>query len=95
MQGLNVRDWLHVMDHCSGIDAVIERGTAGEVYNIGGGNEVRNVDLTHMLLRLAERPESLIKEGAGSPGTRPPLQPRHVEASCDWAGSLVSASSRA
>ncbi len=59
--GLNVRDWLHVMDHCSGIDAVIERGTTGEVYNIGGGNEVRNVDLTYMLLRLAERPESLIR----------------------------------
>ena len=50
------------MDHCRGIDVVIERGTAGEVYNIGGGNEVRNVDLTHMLLRLAERPESLIKK---------------------------------
>ena len=60
--GLNVRDWLHVMDHCSGIDAVIERGNTGEVYNIGGGNEVRNVDLTHMLLRLAERPESLIRK---------------------------------
>jgi dTDP-glucose 4,6-dehydratase len=60
--GLNIRDWMHVMDHCRGIDAVIERGKAGEVYNIGGGNEVRNVDLTHMLLRLAERPESLIKK---------------------------------
>ena len=60
--GLNVRDWLHVMDHCRGIDTVIERGEAGQVYNIGGGNEVRNVDLTHMLLRLADRPESLIKK---------------------------------
>jgi len=60
-KGLNIRDWLHVMDHCRGIDLVIERGQAGEVYNIGGGNEVRNVDLTHMLLRFAERPESLIK----------------------------------
>ena len=59
--GLNIRDWLHVMDHCRGIDVAIERGKAGEVYNIGGGNEVRNVDLTHMLLRLAERPDSLIK----------------------------------
>ncbi|RPI55490.1 MAG: dTDP-glucose 4,6-dehydratase [Acidobacteria bacterium] len=59
--GSNIRDWLHVTDHCRGIDAVIERGHAGEVYNIGGGNEVRNVDLTHMLLRLADRPESLIR----------------------------------
>lgn len=59
--GLNIRDWMHVMDHCRGVDAVIERGAPGEVYNIGGGNEVRNVDLTHMLLRLTERPDSLIK----------------------------------
>ena len=59
--GLNIRDWLHVMDHCRGIDVVIASGTTGEVYNIGGGNEVRNVDLTHMLLRLADRPQSLIK----------------------------------
>jgi len=59
--GLNVRDWLHVMDHCRGIDVVIDRGIAGEVYNIGGGNEVRNVDLTHMLLRLADRPDSLVR----------------------------------
>jgi len=60
--GLNIRDWLHVTDHCRGIDVAIERGRAGEVYNIGGGNEVRNVDLTHLLLRLAERPDSLIKQ---------------------------------
>ena len=60
--GLNIRDWLHVTDHCRGIDVVIERGKAGEVYNIGGGNEVRNVDLTHTLLRLTDRPDSLIKK---------------------------------
>ncbi|HKY20638.1 MAG TPA: dTDP-glucose 4,6-dehydratase [Vicinamibacterales bacterium] len=59
--GLNIRDWLHVLDHCRGIDVAIERGKQGEVYNIGGGNEVRNVDLTHTLLRLTERPDSLIK----------------------------------
>src|SRR6187401_3252946 len=53
--GLNERDWLHVTDHCRGIDTVIARGTAGDVYNIGGGNEVRNIDLTHMLLELAGR----------------------------------------
>jgi dTDP-glucose 4,6-dehydratase len=60
-EGLNVRDWLHVMDHCRGIDVAIERGVSGEVYNIGGGNEVRNVDLTHQLLKLTDRPLSLIK----------------------------------
>src|SRR3954454_2383100 len=51
--GLNVRDWIHVTDHCRGIDVAIGRGTPGDVYNIGGGNEVRNVDLTHQLLELA------------------------------------------
>jgi len=61
-EGLNIRDWLHVMDHCRGVDMVIERGTRGEVYNIGGGNEVRNVDLTHLLLRLADRDTSLIRK---------------------------------
>jgi dTDP-glucose 4,6-dehydratase len=66
--GLNIRDWLHVMDHCRGLDVVIERGQPGEVYNIGGGNEVRNVDLTHALLRLAERPDSLIKRVQDRPG---------------------------
>ena len=60
-EGLNIRDWIHVMDHCRGLDTVIERGSPGEVYNIGGGNEVRNVDLTHTLLELAGRSESLIR----------------------------------
>jgi dTDP-glucose 4,6-dehydratase len=66
--GLNVRDWLHVMDHCRGLDVVIERGKPGEVYNIGGSNEVRNVDLTHTLLRLLDRPDSLIKKVQDRPG---------------------------
>ena len=59
--GLNVRDWLHVEDHCRALDLIIERGHAGETYNIGGGNEVRNVDLTHTILALVDRPASLIK----------------------------------
>jgi dTDP-glucose 4,6-dehydratase len=58
--GLNVRDWLHVDDHCRGIDLLIERGENGEVYNIGGGNEVQNVDLTRRILQLTGRPASLI-----------------------------------
>jgi len=58
--GGNVRDWLHVLDHCRALDMLIDAGTSGEVYNVGGGNEVRNVDLTHDLLRLLEKPTSLI-----------------------------------
>src|SRR5918993_5154115 len=48
--GRNVRDWLHVDDHCRAIDLLIEKGVSGEVYNIGGGNDVMNVDLTHRIL---------------------------------------------
>src|SRR3954463_3171229 len=59
--GLNERDWLHVDDHCRGIDLLIEKGAPGEVYNIGGGNEVKNVDLTHRILELVGRPPSLIR----------------------------------
>ncbi len=59
--GRNVRDWLHVDDHCRGIDLLIEKGVNGEVYNIGGGNEVMNVDLTHRILDALGKPVSLIK----------------------------------
>ncbi len=50
--GLNVRDWLHVIDHCEAVLAVLERGAVGEVYNIGGNNEQSNVNLTHTILDL-------------------------------------------
>jgi dTDP-glucose 4,6-dehydratase len=66
--GLNVRDWLHVDDHCRAIDLLIERGQNGEVYNIGGGNEVANVDLTHRILALTGRSASLITRVADRPG---------------------------
>lgn len=66
--GLNVRDWLHVEDHCRALDLLIERGTPGEVYNIGGGNLVSNVDLTRRILALLDRPESLIQPVPDRPG---------------------------
>jgi dTDP-glucose 4,6-dehydratase len=66
--GLNVRDWLHVDDHCRAIDLLIEHGQPGEVYNVGGGNEVRNLDLTHQILELTGRPPSLIRPVADRPG---------------------------
>ena len=59
--GLNVRDWLHVDDHCRGVDLLIEKGVNGEVYNIGGGNEVPNVELTTRILQLTGKPDSLIR----------------------------------
>jgi dTDP-glucose 4,6-dehydratase len=66
--GRNVRDWLHVDDHCRAIDLLIEQGASGEVYNIGGGNEVMNVDLTHRILAVLGKPTSLIKPVADRPG---------------------------
>ena len=66
--GLNVRDWLHVDDHCRALDLLIEQGQSGETYNIGGGNEVTNLDLTHHILSLLDRPASLIEPVADRPG---------------------------
>lgn len=59
--GLNVRDWIHVDDHCEAILAAVQRGRPGEVYNVGANNEHPNVELTHMLLRLTGRDDSFIE----------------------------------
>ena len=66
--GLNVRDWLHVLDHCRAINLLIEKGSNGEVYNIGGGNEVTNIDLTHRILDGLGKPRTLIRPVADRPG---------------------------
>lgn len=66
--GRNVRDWLHVDDHCRAIDLLLEHGTDGEVYNIGGGNDVMNVDLTNRILESLDKPLTLIKPVADRPG---------------------------
>jgi dTDP-glucose 4,6-dehydratase len=66
--GQNERDWLHVDDHCRAVDLLIDKGESGEVYNIGGGNQVKNVDLTHRLLDLLGKPAALIKPVADRPG---------------------------
>lgn len=58
--GENVRDWIHVRDHCRGIDAALRRGRIGEIYNFGGGCELKNIDLTRTLLDLLGKPASLI-----------------------------------
>ena len=59
--GRNIRDWIHVEDHCSGIDAVLHNGKIGEVYNIGGKNEIRNIDIVKTILRLLDKDESQIE----------------------------------
>lgn len=60
-QGLNVRDWLHVVDHCAAIDLIIRQGQVGEVYNIGGHNEKTNLEVVKTILSLLGKPESLIR----------------------------------
>lgn len=59
--GMNIRDWLYVYDHCSAIDAVFHKGKEGEVYNIGGNNEKANIEITKLLLSELGKTESLIK----------------------------------
>ena len=59
-EGINVRDWLYVENHCRAIDLIIRRGRAGEVYNVGGHNEMRNIDIVKLICRELGKPESLI-----------------------------------
>lgn len=59
--GRNIRDWIHVSDHCSGIDSVLHEGKIGEVYNIGGKNEVRNIDIVKTILKLLDKDEDQIE----------------------------------
>lgn len=59
-EGLNVRDWLYVEDHCRAIDLIIHNGRIGEIYNIGGHNEMRNIDVVKMICRELGKPERLI-----------------------------------
>jgi len=59
--GKNVRDWIYVLDNCSGIDAVLQKGEPGETYNIGAGNEIPNIEITEMILKKLGKPKSLIK----------------------------------
>ena len=59
-KGLNVRDWLYVADHCRAIDLIIRKGRVGEVYNVGGHNEMRNIDIVKLICAELGKPESLI-----------------------------------
>jgi dTDP-glucose 4,6-dehydratase len=66
--GLNVRDWIYVEDHCSAIDTVLHHGRPGEVYNIGGNAEKTNREITGTILQQLGKPESLIRHVADRPG---------------------------
>ena len=59
-QGINVRDWIYVEDHCKAVDRIIHAGTPGEIYNIGGHNELRNIDIVRLICKELNKPDSLI-----------------------------------
>lgn len=67
-KGANVRDWIHVGDHCDAIGVILQQGRLGEVYNIGGGREMRNLDVARLILNTLQRPESLIEFVKDRPG---------------------------
>ncbi len=66
--GMQVRDWLHVSDHCSAIDTILNKGKLGEVYNIGGNNEKANIEIVKLILQALNKPESLITYVKDRPG---------------------------
>ncbi len=66
--GMNVRDWIHVIDHCRGIDTVLHKGRSGEVYNIGGESEKTNIEIVKLILDILGKPHSLIKYVKDRPG---------------------------
>ena len=66
--GLQVRDYQYVLDHCDAIDLVLHKGQVGEIYNVGTGTEMHNIDMTHLVLQLLGKPESLIRHVTDRPG---------------------------
>ncbi len=85
-EGLNVRDWLYVEDHCKAIDLIIHKGRVGEVYNIGGHNEMRNIDIVKMICRELGKPESLITHVTDRKGhdMRYAIDPTKIHSELGW-----------
>lgn len=85
-EGLNIRDWLYVEDHCKAIDLVFHKGRAGERYNIGGHNEKRNIDIVKLILQRLNKPESLIEHVADRKGhdLRYAIDPTKIHEELGW-----------
>ena len=84
--GENVRDWLHVYDHCAAIDLILHKGKAGEVYNVGGHNERTNLEVVKTILKALNKPESLITYVTDRPGhdLRYAIDPTKLETELGW-----------
>ncbi len=86
-QGRNVRDWLYVEDHCKAIDLILRQGRTGEVYNVGGHNEMRNIDIVRLICRELGKPESLIAyvEDRKGHDLRYAIDPEKIRRELGWA----------
>ena len=84
--GKNVRDWIYVLDHCSAIETVLEKGAPGEVYNVSAGNEVPNIDIVKKIIAQLGKPESLITFVEDRPGhdTRYSLDSTKTQKTLGW-----------
>ncbi len=91
--GRNVRDWLHVDDHCSAILAVLEKGRPGEVYNVGGNSEMENIEVIRLILAALDRPDSLITYVKDRPGhdRRYAIDASKIKAELGWTPSRTFA----
>lgn len=85
-EGLNVRDWLYVEDHCKAIDLIIRKGKVGETYNIGGHNEMKNIDIVKIICKALDKPESLITHVTDRKGhdMRYAIDPAKIHAELGW-----------
>jgi dTDP-glucose 4,6-dehydratase len=85
-EGLNVRDWLYVEDHCKAIDLIIRKGSVGEIYNIGGHNEMRNIDIVKLICDYLDKPYSLIEHVTDRKGhdQRYAIDPTKIHTELGW-----------
>ena len=85
-KGENIRDWLYVEDHCRAIDLIIHNGKVGEVYNVGGHNEMSNIDIVKLILKELGKPESLITFVADRKGhdLRYAIDPAKISRELGW-----------
>ncbi len=85
-EGLNVRDWLYVEDHCRAIDLILRKGRVGEVYNVGGHNEMRNIDIVKLICKELGKPESLIAHVTDRKGhdMRYAIDPTKIHRDLGW-----------
>lgn len=85
-EGINVRDWLYVEDHCKAIDLIIRKGAVGEIYNVGGHNEMKNIDIVKLICKYLGKPESLITHVTDRKGhdMRYAIDPSKIHRELGW-----------